>query len=361
MMKKKIMFIVPSMRGGGSERVISLLVQHLDRKKFDITLLLLKKEGPYLKDLPDDIENIDLDTPRLRQAILKIPKIIKKIQPDILISTLSHLNIYFAILRPFFGRKINFIARESSIVSVNNKQTFSPFLFNALYKIFYSNFDKIISQSNYMKDDLVTNFGIQSNKITVINNPVNFSSIKILSNQAESLFPKYKTNLLAVGRLGKEKGYDLLLKAVQQLDETFHLTIVGQGAEEFSLKHLVDELQIEDKVSFVGFQENPYSYMKQADIFVLSSRYEGFPNVVLEANACGTPVVAFDCPGGTREIIEDGINGFLAECGNIDALVEKILSSSIYSWNINKILNLINLKYNVDYITQQYEHILYNE
>ena len=96
------------------------------------------------------------------------------------------------------------------------------------------------------------------------------------------------------------------------------------GEEKEKLLNLSKELNIEDRVHFLGFQKNPYKYMAQADLLILSSRYEGLPNVVLEANTCGLPVVAYNCPGGTREIIKDGLNGFLVECGNIDELAYKI-------------------------------------
>jgi glycosyltransferase involved in cell wall biosynthesis len=100
---------------------------------------------------------------------------------------------------------------------------------------------------------------------------------------------------------------------------------------------MIKKLHIQNRVNFLGFKDNPYKYMAQADLLVLSSRYEGLPNVVLEANACGLPVVAYNCPGGTREIIKDGLNGFLVECGNIDELTFKIEESIKYSWNKEEI------------------------
>lgn len=354
--KKKIMFIAPSMRGGGSERVISILVNHLSRKKFDIILVLLKKEGTYLKDLPNDIKIIDLDSPRLRQAVFKILKTIKQIQPDTIMSTLSHLNIYLAIIRPLFNKKIRFIARESSIVSVNNKNSKYTNLLDILYKIFYNNFDLMICQSNYMKKDLINNYKIKKEKMVVINNPVNIEHINKLSTKSDKLlFDKSKINLLTVGRLSREKGYDMLLQAISKLDSNYHLTIIGMGNEENALKSLVKKLSIEHQVDFIGIQENPYKYMRETDLFISSSRHEGFPNVVLEANACSTPVVAFDCPGGTREIIENGLNGFLVECEDIDKLVEKIIVANNYLWDKDKISDLVDSKYEVKYIIDKYE------
>lgn len=358
-MKNKIMFIVPSMRGGGSERVISILLKYLSRTKYDIILVLLKNEGKYLDDLPNDIKIIDLNVRKARFSIFKIRNAIKRFEPDIVFSTLGHLNLLISMIRPFLSKKIKFIARESNTVSIQNKQEKYPNLFNFLYKFFYNNFDLIVCQSNYMKNDLINNYDIKNAKIVVINNPVDTEYIKKMLKKSNQLFlDKNKVNLLAVGRLSKQKGYDLLLQALSKLDKKFHLTILGEGNEEIYLKALAKTLKIQNQVLFMAFQENPYKYMSQADLYILSSRYEGFPNVVLEAHTCGTPVVAFDCPGGTSEIIENGVNGFLCQCGKVDALVEKINKASLQRFDKNKIKNLTVNKYDVNIIITYYEKVL---
>jgi len=353
------MFIVPSMRGGGSERVISILLKYLSRTKYDIILVLLKNEGKYLDDLPNDIKIIDLNVRKARFSIFKIRNAIKRFEPDIVFSTLGHLNLLISMIRPFLSKKIKFIARESNTVSIQNKQEKYPNLFNFLYKFFYNNFDLIVCQSNYMKNDLINNYDIKNAKIVVINNPVDTEYIKKMLKKSNQLFlDKNKVNLLAVGRLSKQKGYDLLLQALSKLDKKFHLTILGEGNEEIYLKALAKTLKIQNQVLFMAFQENPYKYMSQADLYILSSRYEGFPNVVLEAHTCGTPVVAFDCPGGTSEIIENGVNGFLCQCGKVDALVEKINKASLQRFDKNKIKNLTVNKYDVNIIITYYEKVL---
>jgi len=356
--RKKILFIVPSMRGGGSERVISIIVNHLNRDKFDITLALLKKEGKYLNELPNDIQIIDLNARQARYSILKIIKLIYQLKPNVVFSTLGYLNLIVSIIRPIFSKKIKFIARESNIVSIQNKQEKYPKFFNFLYKIFYKNFDTIICQSNCMKKDLINNFGIDNNKLVVINNPVNIDRISELSNTEEILFDNNRINIIAVGRLSYQKGYDLLLNALSLLEDKYHLHIIGDGSEKESLIKLSKKLNIQNRVHFLGFQDNPYKYMAQADLMVLSSRYEGLPNVVLEANACGLPVVAFDCPGGTGEIIINGVNGFLVKCGDVEKLVDKIIEASKYEWDKEKIVNLVEKRFSLKNIIIKYENIL---
>ena len=355
--KTKILFIVPSMRGGGAERVISTLLQHLDKDKFELNLALITKEGKFLGDIPNHVNIIDLNSKRVRNSIFKIIKTINTTKVDIVFSTLGHLNLLISMIRPFLSKKIVFIGRESNTVSVINKQSKSPKLFDFLYNTFYNNFDHIIAQAKYMKKDLVKNYKIQDSKITVINNPIDFGKIEKLANiSSEDLFDKNKINLLAVGRLSHQKGFDTLIEILKELDNKYCLSILGLGPDEEKLKSMIKELNLESKVKLLGFKDNPYIYMKQADIFVLSSRFEGFPNVVLEANACQTPVVAFDCPGGTEEIIINGENGYLAKCQNKKDFISKIDSIDLNKKIDKKIL----IKYEVSQIVNSYEILFEN-
>jgi len=352
-MKKKILFIVPSMRGGGSERVISIILKYLNRDKFDISLVLLKKEGKYLDDLPNDIKIIDLDVKKARYAIFDIIKVIKQQKPNIVFSTLGYLNILISIIRPFFSKNIKFIARESSIVSIQNKQEKYPKIFDFLFRNFYKNFDLIISQSNYMKNDLVENYKISSEKIVTINNPIDFKNITKLAK--EEL--KEEVDILVVGRVDKNKNFKDIIEILPTLKERT-LTILGEGVLTKELKHLAEKLQVQDRVCFLGFQDNPYKYMKKANLLVLTSLYEGFPNVILEANALGTPVVAYSCKGGTREIVVDGQNGFLVECRNVEKLADKIRETIEFKWDKDRIVKNIDNKYKVESIIKQYSEII---
>jgi glycosyltransferase involved in cell wall biosynthesis len=357
--KTKILFIVPSMRGGGAERVMMTLLNHLDRSRFDPILALIKKEGPLLDKLPSDLPIIDLNAQNARYAIIKIIRLVWSIKPDIVFSTLGYLNLLIALIKIFLPRNIRLIAREGSIPSVQNKREKYPQIFDWLYTNVYNRFDCIIAQSQYMKKDLLENFSISDEKVIVINNPVDIKHITELSEQTGYFYPANKINLLAVGRLSYEKGYDILLQAMKLLDDNYHLTILGVGPDEDLLLRLSDKLKLQQRVTFKGFQDNPYKWMKNADFMVLSSRYEGFPNVVLEANACGIPVIAFDCPGGTAEIIEDGVNGLLVKNGDSVAMADAIQHSRLTTWNEMKIQENISEKYNINFIMNKYENIIY--
>jgi glycosyltransferase involved in cell wall biosynthesis len=355
--KNKILFIVPSMRGGGAERVMITLLNHLDRSRFDPILALVKKEGSLLDKLPSDLPIIDLNARNARYAIIKIIRLAWSIKPDVVFSTLGYLNLLIALIKIFLPRNIRLIAREGSIPSVQNKREKYPKIFDWLYTNVYYRFDCIIAQSQYMRRDLIENFSIPDEKVIVINNPVDIERVTLLSGEMGYSYPANKINLLAVGRLSREKGYDLLLQAMKLLDDQYHLTIVGIGPEESRLLKLSKKLELQERVTFIGFQDNPYAWMKNADLMVLSSRYEGFPNVVLEANACGTPVIAFDCPGGTGEIIKNGVNGLLVKCGDYVAMADAIQRFRLMTWNEMKIKENISEKYNINFIMNKYEQL----
>ncbi len=354
--KKKIMFVMPSLSGGGAERVMLNLVKYIDRDKFIPIFVLNKKEGKLLEYLPSDIEVIDLNINQARYAIFKIAKKIKEIKPDILFSTLGHLNLLIAIIRPFYSKKIKFISRESNTVSLENKGEKYPRLFDFLYRNFYNNFDLIITQSKYMKDDLIENFGIKKDKMITIYNPVDIKNI--LEKKDKPLvkpLKKDKINLIAIGRLAPQKGFDVLIDAMAHLDERFHLYILGEGEDEKELKKQIKTLGLDDKISMLGFQENPYAFINRSDFFILSSRYEGLPNVVLESNACKKPSIAFDMPGGTAEIIVDGKSGILVKEFSDLALAEAIKKAVKIDFDEDFIYNFCKENFSVEKIVKEYE------
>jgi glycosyltransferase involved in cell wall biosynthesis len=183
--------------------------------------------------------------------------------------------------------------------------------------------DAVICNCLSVEKDLIENFCVPFEKTVVIPNPVDTERIRALGLGAKRPYQDGRIDIISVGRLIQQKGYDLLLRglkvAVSRVPE-IQLTIVGEGPEETVLRKLARSLEIENNVTFAGGQGNPYPYISNADLFVSSSRWEGCPNVILESLACGTPVLAFDCPGGTGEIIRDGKNGWLVPPGDEVAL-----------------------------------------
>jgi len=242
---------------------------------------------------------------------------------------------------------------------MNEKRIFFTAIFHLMYRILYPGFDCVICQSFDMLNDLVKHFGLPRNKAVVINNAVDIKRINSQICNEEKCFESGKVNLLAVGKLKYQKGFDLLLQSLALLKGLdFHLTILGHGPEEENLKSIALELGLGGDVTFAGFVQNPYPYMSQADLFVLSSRFEGFPNVVLESMACGTPVVAFECPGGINEIIVDGVNGYKVPPGDTVALSEAIKKSVQTRFNADSIKGYVEKEFSLRKIILEYEKVL---
>jgi len=353
--RKKVLFVVPSLSGGGAERVMATLLKHLDRARFEPLLALTAQKGT-LPFIPEDVLVFDLKCLHTRRAVFKLASLVRRRRPDVVFSTLGYLNLLIMLIRFLMPKATAFIARETNIPSINIHQTPYPRLFSFLYRALYPKFDCVVCQSQDMKNDLVDHFRLPLEKTAIINNPVDVAWIKERSREGGRPLPPGAVNLLAAGKLMHQKGFDLLLQAFAKINNPgFHLTILGQGKEETNLKNLAEQLGIKEQVTFAGFLDNPYPAMAQADVFVLSSRFEGFPNVVLEACACGAPVAAFDCPGDVREIITPGVNGLLAAPEDAGSLAEKIEQCASASWDKEKIVRSVSGRFGAAQITKQYE------
>lgn len=357
--RRNVIFLIPTLTAGGAERVLITLLKHLDREKFCLKLVFVDNRGSVLlKQIPNDIEVIDLNCTRVRYAIPKIIYILWRHKPDVVFSTLAHLNLALAILRFMLPRKSKYIVRETSIPSYNLRNQKHFFLWAALYKIFYGNVDLLVCQSLGMKKDLQCNFNIPSHKIKIINNPVDVDLISKLSKSIINFKRPNKDNIyfVAAGRLSPEKGFGMLIEAFSLVNNNISLDIIGEGPLFNDLKQLVSNLRMENKIRLVGYQDNPYAWFANADAFILSSYYEGFPNVVLEALACGTPVISTPAPGGVREILEG-----LPECRISQNITAESLADTISKWiegpQRRVSLNVLH-RFSLPEILPKYEEIL---
>jgi len=212
-----------------------------------------------------------------------------------------------------------------------------------------------------MKDDLVRNLKINESKIVKINNPVDFDSIEKKEIANISLpFSANSKNVLAIGNLSHRKGFDNLLRVFEFLKtENIHLYLIGDGQDREKLLAQKENLQL-DKVHFLGTVTNPYPYLKNCDLFVLSSRYEGFPNVLLEAGACGTFSLSNNCKGGINEIIQPNINGKIADIENYSHFAKEIKTALSEIHDKNAIKNSIKSRFSKETIISQYEQVFDN-
>ncbi len=349
MTPKTIAFILPNLKQGGAERIVTNLIGALENTEFTPILILLEKEGQYLDLLPPEIKIIDLKTPRIRYSIIKILLTIRRLKPDIVFAGFGELNAY---LSPFISLfpNTNFIARETNVVSEHVLRPEIKFWYR-----FYKNYHAIIAQSKDMQEDLIQNWNIPPDKISRIANPVNISFIA----EQQILFkPKAFQHshkiVVAMGNLSYRKGFDLLLQVFVALKkEPISLFIIGEGPQEAELKAFKQKNEL-NNVRFLCAQANPYPYLHYADLFVLSSRYEGFPNALLEAGACGTYALAHPCKGGVDEIIIPNLNGELADITQSQQFAAQISSTLTHFHEPRAIQESIAQRYDLPIILKEY-------
>jgi len=306
--RKKILFLAPSFAAGvgGAERVITILLRHLDHSRFECHLALVGEGRAFLEDIPGDVTVHHLGVSRMRYCVPAIVKLSRQIEPDTILSTVVFLNAMLMLARPFLSGRPRILLREASLPSAFLAQVArNPRILKWMYRRLYPKADQIICLCDAGIDDMVEHLGISRNKLVRIYNPVDVEMVRRQAEGSESPYTGPGPHVMAMGRLQREKAYDVLLRAFSSVLKAFpqaQLAILGEGPLEAQLKEQAAELGGDHAVAFPGFQKNPWPYVKHADLFVLASRFEGLPNALLEALALGTPIVATDCPGGVREI-----------------------------------------------------------
>tara|TARA_Y100000768_G_scaffold63599_1_gene43713 strand:- start:13920 stop:14978 length:1059 start_codon:yes stop_codon:yes gene_type:complete len=348
-MKKKILFLINDFRSGGAESVFVQLANFFSIK-YEVHFMVLKAEGPNLKNLNERIKLIELKKRRSIFSIFKVSNYIRKYEIDIVLGTLSMA--YVVSISKLFGSKnCKYIARIGSIISANLTYMgfFERFLMSKYQKVL--NFsDVIITQSEMMRSDLKNYVKKDS---VVIYNPVSSKKIQILSYEKPKInLSNNFFNIISVGRLSFEKDYKTAIYCISKLKKKINnirYYILGEGDLKRELEIYTNSLGLSDDIIFTGYVENPYPIMKRSNVLLLTSLYEGFSNVILEALTLKVPVVATNSPGGNKEIISNGINGFLTEMGNSEDIVKKlVMIKNKKNFKINTIkfdINDISLKY----------------
>ena len=347
--KIKVAFILPSLRPGGAERVMSYIAQELNREIFEVQLVITGTE----KDASYRIENtptLFLNKPRVLAAFFPLFNFLKRHKPHIVISAISHLNTMMAVQSVYF-RNIKFIGREVNVLSVlKNVQQSKRYYPSFLTKYAYKLLDVIICQSKDMAADMMANYGVPQKKITVINNPIS-DKFKPKESEANNNIPQFIT----VGSLVNRKGHDRILKSLALYSGDFHYTLLGDGSEREQVLSLAEKLGIKNKITHIPFTNDVAKYLKNSTVFLQGSYVEGFPNALLESCAVGTPVLAFDAPGGINEIVELGINGFIVNSEK--EFADKLNQMTSMKWPPKEVSRSVFKKYDKKVIIQAYEEL----
>ena len=326
--QKKLYVLLPNLDLGGAERVVVTLLRYFDRMKFDCCLVVLgRDDGALAAYLPSDIRVIYLNKPRVLLATPALVCLLWRAKPDLIFTNLSHLNLVLAMVRFLLSSKIKIIARESNVVSINVRQYQAHAIWSFFYKIFYRRLDKIVCQSMVMQNDLIENFCVPVEKTVVILNPVDVNAIKTLAKKGEvKVIPQRGTDsfrFVFVGDLRPQKRVDRLLKAFAIIPKGLaSLDIIGDGVERQMLHNLCNDLALSDRVRFVGFQPNPYGWIDVADALLLTSDFEGAPNVVLEALALATPVISTPANGTVSELLANQSGCLISQESTAESFAE---------------------------------------
>ncbi len=331
---RKIAIFLTDLGGGGAERVMLNLANGFVSEGFTVELLLVNAKGPYLSKVHPDIKLIGFEADRLSRSIPALLTYLKRERPDVLITALEDTNlvaIFSHLLARVSTRMVvtvhNNLTQESK-QSKSLKRRFVP----SLIKWIYPFADLVIAVSHGVAEDL-KKLGIHPDKIRVIYNPIitpDFSEMARAQPEHPWFDSKNTPIILGVGRLELQKDFETLIRAYSLVRQRqpARLMIVGEGSQQKRLIALCKELNLsEAEVAFPGFVENPFAYMSQASVCVLSSAWEGFGNVLVEAMGAGTPVVATNCPSGPAEILENGKYGRLVPVGAWDDMASAILST----------------------------------
>ncbi|HEY0837985.1 MAG TPA: glycosyltransferase [Azospirillum sp.] len=326
-MAGRLAFLLGSLAGGGAERTMLLLAGRFAAAGHGVDLVLGRAEGAYLSAVPDGVRVVDLGAARTLTLVPRLAHWLRRERPGALLSTTDAVNLAAVAARRLSGVPTRLVLRQSEAVapSLDGATRLRDRWRLPLLRWLYPQADAIVAISRGVADDLAATVGVRRDRVTVIHNPVDVARAAALA--AEPLDdPWFAAGappvVLAVGRLVAQKDFATLLDAFARLRarRPARLVVLGDGPLRAGLRTRAEALGIAADVAFPGFAANPFRFMARAGVFALSSRWEGFGNVLVEALACGCPVVSTDCPSGPAEILEDGRWGALVPVGDADRL-----------------------------------------
>jgi glycosyltransferase involved in cell wall biosynthesis len=331
---KRVAVFLPSLEGGGAQRSLLTVVNAFAARGLAVDLVLAKATGPFLSAVRPGVRVVDLGGARVFASLPALVRYIRRERPLAMLSALSHANVVAIWARWISNVPVRLVVSERNTLT---QTTASSELFRArfipwLMRISYPKADAVVAVSAGVAADLASAIGLSPSRISVIYNPV--VGPELLQKSGEEIGncwvdARDTPIVLAVGRLTAQKDYPTLIDAFARVhaQKRARLVILGEGEARGALENQIQSLGLAEHVLLPGFVDNPFPWMRRADVFVLSSRWEGLPGVLIQAMACGTPVVSTDCPSGPAEILANGRWGRLSPVGDVRALASAILDT----------------------------------
>lgn len=297
----KIIFILPSLNGGGAEKVVLNIIKKIDKKKFEAELLVFNKSGPLISFIPKYVNLVSFQKKRLRHCFIPLIMHLYKKKPNIIFSTFGYINLFLITISFFLPKKTNIVIREANTLTATIKANKHSRVMNFLYCLLYKKAKKIIALSKGMAIELKKNFNVSPQNINVIYNPV---ELKLIRNQIKKI-KRYHPNkicFISSGRLVKQKGFDRLITVFKKFPKNSHLIIMGEGPELRNLKNIANKFNLQSRIKFIGFKKNPWKWYAGSDAMLITSYWEGMPNNALEALACGCKIISVNGLPGLIDI-----------------------------------------------------------
>ncbi|MBC2732961.1 MAG: glycosyltransferase [Desulfobacteraceae bacterium] len=362
----KTALFIPTMDGGGAERVMMLLAKEFSYRGHEVDLIVARAVGPYLKQMPPNVRLVDLKSTKPLTAIPALIRYLRKERPSSVLSSLFNANIALLIAKKISGIPVRCVVREANTISYDLRvsRSISAPITAGVIRRCYAWADVVVSLSYGAADDLTATTRFPRNKIKVIYNPIDIKMIHKKANEESThpwLIDRDIPTILGIGRFCEQKDFSTLIRAFSIVVKykNAKLIILGDGELRSQLEALVHALNLSDKVELPGFIDNPYQYLSRSSVFVLSSRWEGLGNVLIEALACDVPIIATNCPCGPGEVLQNGKYGRLVPVGDTQALSSEILrviDDDILRFNKTEALS----RFDINNITERFIEVLSN-
>ncbi|WP_287718872.1 glycosyltransferase [Nitrosomonas sp.] len=359
-----IAIYLPSLRGGGAERAMATLANGFADRGLKVDLVLAQAEGPYLSEVSPGVRVVNLQSGRVLPSLPGLVRYLRRERPQAVLSALNHANVIAVVARMLAGVPVRLVVSERNNVSLSgsSSKNLRSRVVPHMMRWAYRKADGVTAVSGGVADDLANAINLPRDRISVIFNPVVTPELIVSGGVADDLanainLPRDRISvifnpvvtpelieksrmplehpwlgegkppvILGVGRLTPQKDFSTLIHAFAQVRTVrdCRLVILGEGELRAELEQLVASLGVQDSVQLPGFADNPFAWMSRVRLFVLSSRWEGLPNVLIQAMACGAAVVSTNCPSGPDEILEGGKWGRLVPVGDVEALAEAL-------------------------------------
>lgn len=330
----RVAVFLPSLFGGGAERMMLKVAAGFARQGLATDLVLAQSTGAYVEEIPPGVRVLDLESASVLGSLPKLARYLKREQPVALLSTLNTANVVAVLAKRLAKTPTRVVVRQANMLepAARVDRRVTRWVIMRLVQWTYPRADAVIAVSDGVARDVAEATKVPRERLHVVPNPV--VDAKLLERAKEPPDHPWFRNgsnpiVLGVGRLTPQKDFSTLLRAFAEVRQRHdaRLVILGEGPERGALEALTRELDIEAFVSLPGFVQNPFSVMARARLFVLSSAWEGLPGVLIQALACGAPVVATDCESGPREILDDGRFGRLIPVGDPSCMAKAILDA----------------------------------